>query len=105
MVYFIIIKILLLILFSSIFTVFITENNFKKIIFLNISQSMLILLYMIINYPLFVNKVFLDAFKVSNITYNNVYIDPLPQALMLTAIVVGFITNAIAIALSLKIKN
>ena len=38
-------------------------------------------------------------------TNNSNYVDPVPQVLMLTAIVVGFATTALSLALAIRIKR
>jgi multisubunit Na+/H+ antiporter MnhC subunit len=40
-----------------------------------------------------------------NGTNNSNYVDPVPQVLMLTAIVVGFATTALSLALIIRIKR
>jgi multicomponent Na+:H+ antiporter subunit C len=97
------IKIVFLLFFLSIIFTILTESIIKKVLFLGFTQSFLILIYFLINYPIKLNKTIVDNFVLDNA--NAMYVDPLPQALMLTAIVVGFVMNAISVALILRIKR
>jgi multicomponent Na+:H+ antiporter subunit C len=83
------------------------KNLLKKIIFLNISQNALIFLFVMRGLNFYSTK------KTTAPFYNQLseggnlsqIVDPVPQALMLTAIVVGFSISAIAIAVVIKIKK
>jgi len=77
----------------------ITCNNLaKKLISLSIAQTGVILLYIASGYR---PDSFSPIYK-SNVT---LYADPLPQVLMLTAIVVGISVMAVGLAILMKIKE
>jgi multicomponent Na+:H+ antiporter subunit C len=84
--YYIIFSIIVL----SILVVIRAKNNFKKIIALAILQNAIWLFYMIMGV---------------SIKENLVTSNPLSNVLMLTAIVVGISTLALAIALMIRIKR
>ena len=91
-----------LILFFFAFTLYnviVEQNFFKKVIFLSIMQSSVIIYYIINVWNVSVQSPFYDGNNVAN------YVDPVPQVLMLTAIVVGFATTALGLALVVNIKR
>ena len=91
-----------LILFFFVFTLYnviVEQNFFKKVIFLSIMQSSIIIYYIINVWNVSVQAPFYDGNNVAN------YVDPVPQVLMLTAIVVGFATTALGLALVVNIKK
>lgn len=91
-----------LILFFFAFTLYnviVEQNLFKKVIFLSIMQSSVIIYYIINVWNVSVQSPFYDGNNVAN------YVDPVPQVLMLTAIVVGFATTALGLALVVNIKR
>lgn len=75
-----------------------SANMMKKLISLSISQTGLILLYIMFGYhsggvvPLYKGEI-------------NNFVDPLPQVLMLTAIVVGLSVSAIGISIISKLEQ
>lgn len=76
----------------------ITSNNLiKKVMCLNIIQNMIILFFINTGYVADA----LPPVLVSNIFEN--YVDPMPQALMLTAIVIGVCFNTLALTIIVKI--
>ncbi len=84
----------------SLYAVIVEQNIFKKLIFSSIMQSSVIVYYV------------LNVWNVSLLTpfYTNdnnasSYVDPVPQVLMLTAIVVGFATTALGLAIVVRIKK
>ncbi len=88
----------------SIFFAISESNLLKKIIFFNIAQSSVILLFiargLLSHYRTSeIGSPFYTGIKLTNI------VDPTPQALMLTAIVVGFAVSAVAISLIIKLKK
>ena len=90
-----------LILFLSAFTLYnviVEQNFFKKVIFLSILQSSVIIYYIINVWNVSVQSPFYDGNNIAN------YVDPVPQVLMLTAIVVGFATTALGLALVVNIR-
>ena len=91
-----------LILFFFAFTLYnviVEQNFFKKVIFLSIMQSSVIIYYIVNVWNVSVQSPFYDGDNVAN------YVDPVPQVLMLTAIVVGFATTALGLALVVNIKR
>ncbi len=88
----------------SIFFAISESNLLKKIIFFNIAQSSVILL--------FISRGLLSHYRTQESTspfYKGLklsqIVDPTPQALMLTAIVVGFAVSAVAVSLIIKLKK
>ncbi len=84
----------------SLYALIVEQNLFKKVIFASIIQSSIILLYMIMVWNISVSTPF---FYGSNNVGN--YVDPVPQVLMLTAIVVGFATTALGLSIVVRIKR
>jgi multicomponent Na+:H+ antiporter subunit C len=76
-------------------------NLVKKVIGLNIFQTSVLLLY------LTMGKVSGGTAPIMRETYDpeTLYSNPLPSVLMLTAIVVGIATSAVALALIIRIKE
>lgn len=92
-----------LILFLFILTfynVIIEQKMFKKVIFASIMQSSIIIYYIIVVWNVSVSSPFYN----NNTNLSN-YVDPVPQVLMLTAIVVGFATTALSLALVIRIQK
>lgn len=100
----IIVKFIAIFLFTSGLCVTInTSHLLKKIIFLNLSQVGIILLFILGGYK---GEKSLSPFLINDNNLNDiVYVDPTPQALMLTAIVVGLVTNAVALSIIMKLKK
>ena len=86
------------------YTVISRGHLLKKVIGLNIFQTSVFILYISIGYieggtvPIFAGQV------VGN-TGDVVYANPLPHVLILTAIVVGVSTTALALALIIRIRD
>ena len=77
-------------------TVF-SKNYFKKIIALSIAQTSVILTFIMIGYkPNSIAPLIKDS-------CNTNFVDPLPHAFMLTAILVGIATTSVAIAIVVQI--
>lgn len=90
---------LILLIFATGSAIILSDlSYFKKLIGLNIIQIATILLYLSITNTYKYNLPYLN----SNATE---YVTPLPQVLMLTAIVVGFATFALGIALCYKLQK
>lgn len=92
-------------LYSAIFTVglfgiVVLNNMIKKLIALSIMQSGILLFYISISY-----KNGLKPPIIKSAVEASEYVNPLPQVLMLTAIVVGLSVTAIGIALCIKISK
>ena len=84
------------------FNVIVEQNMFKKVIFSSIMQSAIILYY--IANVFFVSSqtpFYTDGTAIGTSSY----VDPVPQVLMLTAIVVGFATTALGLAMVVRIKK
>ena len=84
----------------TLYNVIVEQNIFKKLIFSSIMQSSIIIYYIIIVW----NPSLSTPFYVDNSTSLG-YVDPVPQVLMLTAIVVGFATTALGLAIVVRIKR
>ena len=83
----------------ALYNVIIEQNIFKKLIFSSLMQSMVIVYYIVSVWNVSVITPFYSGSVYSN------YIDPVPQVLMLTAIVVGFATTALGLAIVIRIKR
>ena len=83
----------------ALYNVIIEQNIFKKLIFSSLLQSMVIVYYIISVWNVAVVTPFYNGSVYSN------YVDPVPQVLMLTAIVVGFATTALGLAIVIRIKR
>lgn len=87
---------ILLIVIIAIYGLIVSDNLIRKLMCLNIIESSVILTFLTTGYiedahaPILVEEV------VS-------YVDPIPQALMLTAIVIGVCFNSLAIAVIVKV--
>ncbi|MEN9782398.1 MAG: NADH-ubiquinone/plastoquinone oxidoreductase chain [Pseudomonadota bacterium] len=82
--------------------IFIKKNMLQNIVFLSLSQSSLILLFVSYAFDAGNN---IAPFYVNNKPQGIIYADPLVQAMMLTAIVVGFATTALGIGIIVKINS
>ena len=92
----------------GLFGVIYQNNLIKKIINLNIAQTGLIITYIIYGYDINTYDLpikHLAPFYINNIIKIEKYVDPIPQALMLTAIVVGFAINSLAISLIIRLQK
>jgi len=90
-------RILLLILFLVGFSgILIKKNIVKKIIGLNILNSAVVMFFIVEGRTVGERSPILDP-GVSNV------VDPVPQALMLTAIVIGVCITALALALAFRL--
>lgn len=86
----------ILLIIIGIYGISTSKNIIKSIIIFNIIQAAVILL--------FLNFGAIDGFEVPILSENTKNIvDPLPQALMITAIVIGASITALALMLSIKI--
>ena len=81
------------------YAVIVEQNLFKKLIFSSIMQSSIIIYYMISVWNPSVMTPFYEGTSTTN------HVDPVPQVLMLTAIVVGFATTALCLAVVMRIKK
>ena len=87
---------ILLILIIAIYGLIVSDNLIKKIMCLNIVESTIILTFLTTGY---------QERSVAPIITEGIanYVDPIPQALMLTAIVIGVCFNSLAIAITVKV--
>jgi multicomponent Na+:H+ antiporter subunit C len=83
----------------GLYTVVSRGNLVKKIVGLNIFQTSVFLLY------ISMGKVAGGTAPILTGNPNEVYSNPLPHVLILTAIVVGVATTALGLALVVRIKN
>ncbi len=87
---------ILLILLVAVYGLIVSDNLIRKIMCLNIIESSIILTFLTTGYQeRAVAPILLE--KAVN------YVDPIPQALMLTAIVIGVCFNSLAIAVTVKV--
>ena len=85
---------------TGLYVVIARENLVKKVMGLNILQAAVILLYVSMGkIEGGTAPIFIDGAK--DVVYSN----PLPHVLMLTAIVVGVATTAVALALVVRIRQ
>ena len=83
----------------SLYCFIVEQNLLKKVIFTSVLQSSIILYYIIVVWNVSVDTPFYNGDNVAN------YVDPVPQVLMLTAIVVGFATTALSLSVVMRIKR
>ena len=87
---------ILLILIIALYGLIVSDNLIKKIMCLNIIESTIILTFLTTGYQeRSIAPILTDALVR--------YVDPVPQALMLTAIVIGVCFNSLAIAITVKV--
>jgi multicomponent Na+:H+ antiporter subunit C len=87
---------ILLIMVVAVYGLIVSDNLIKKIMCLNIIESSIILTFLTTGYQ--------ERSVAPIITeYAAKYVDPIPQALMLTAIVIGVCFNSLAIAITVKV--
>ncbi len=87
---------ILLILFIAVYGLIVSDNLIRKIMCLNIIESLIILSFLTTGFVEGAHAPIL----VEGITR---YVDPMPQALMLTAIVIGVCFNSLALAFIVKV--
>jgi|SRR5690554_112771 multicomponent Na+:H+ antiporter subunit C len=87
---------ILLIMSVAVYGLIVSDNLIKKIMCLNIIESLVILTFLTTGY-----QERAVAPIITDIVTN--YVDPIPQALMLTAIVIGVCFNSLAIAITVKV--
>jgi multicomponent Na+:H+ antiporter subunit C len=87
---------ILLIILIAFYGLIISENLIKKVMCLNIIQNSIILFFVRIGY-------LENALPPILTDLHAEYVDPLPQALMLTAIVIGVCFNTLALTIIVKI--
>ncbi len=94
-------SLVLILMFLGMFGMIISNNYMKKMMAMNVMQVAVILFFLC-----FAQK-FGGMIPILNgvTTDPNLYINPLPHALMLTAIVVSLGTTGVAIALLMRIKE
>lgn len=86
------------ILSAGLYIIIVSDNYIKKILGLGLFQTSVIIFYIGLG---FVKS---GAVPIAQIKINNIlYVSPLPQVLMLTAIVVGFATLSLSLALIYQI--
>lgn len=87
---------ILIIILIAFYGLIISENLIKKVMCLNIIQNSFILFFIKIGYSEESLPPIITDFYAE-------YVDPLPQALMLTAIVIGVCFNTLALTIIVKI--
>ena len=94
-------SLVLILMFLGMFGMIIANNYMKKMMAMNVMQVAVILFFLC-----FAQKTVGMIPILNGITTDpNLYINPLPHALMLTAIVVSLGTTGVAIALLMRIKE
>ncbi len=89
---------ILTLMMSGLLTIIVHKNKFKRLFGLSIFQNSVLLFYIALG---FIEDSLIPIYEGAEFTYTN----PIPQVLMLTAIVVGVATFAIGLALIIKIKR
>ena len=84
------------------FGIIINKNYFKKLLCLNLLQVGTILFFIAMGK---INNSNTPALKCFDLNICGDIVDPLPQVLMLTAIVVGVATMSVGLAIIIKIKK
>jgi multicomponent Na+:H+ antiporter subunit C len=88
----------LLVLFIAIYGLIVSDNLIKKVMCLSIIESIIILSFLLTGFK--------EAAEAPIITEGiQVFVDPMPQALMLTAIVIGVCFNSLAVAFIVKLQK
>lgn len=87
---------LLLIMAVAVYGLIVSDNLIRKVMCLNIIESTVILTFLTTGFAEEYVAPIIDE------TTRN-YVDPIPQALMLTAIVIGVCFNSLAIAVIVKV--
>ncbi|MBQ7026237.1 MAG: cation:proton antiporter subunit C [Peptococcaceae bacterium] len=94
-------SLVLILMFLGMFGMIISNNYMKKMMAMNVMQVAVILFFLC-----FAQKTGGMIPILNGVTTDpNLYINPLPHALMLTAIVVSLGTTGVAIALLMRIKE
>ena len=94
-------SLVLILMFLGMFGMIIANNYMKKMMAMNVMQVAVILFFLCFAQKEGGMIPFLNGIT----TDPNLYINPLPHALMLTAIVVSLGTTGVAIALLMRIKE
>ena len=89
----------IILMLSGLFIVVSRGNLIKKIVGLNIFQTSVFLLYITFG------KIAGGTAPILTDNVNEIYSNPLPHVLILTAIVVGIATTALGLALIIKIRE
>jgi multicomponent Na+:H+ antiporter subunit C len=92
-------------MFFSLFHIVNRENILHKLIGLSIFQTTIIILYLTIGFNHGSDYPIINFEETSEKLSKTVYNNPLPQVLMLTAIVVGVATFAVGLAIMIKINE
>lgn len=88
----------LLVLFIAIYGLIVSDNLIKKVMCLSIIESIIILSFLLTGFK--------EEAEAPIITEGiQVFVDPMPQALMLTAIVIGVCFNSLAVAFIVKLHK
>ena len=96
--------VVIVLMMIGMYTVISRGHLLKKVIGLNIFQTSVFILYISIGY-IEGGTVPIVAGQVVGNTVDVVYANPLPHVLILTAIVVGVSTTALALALIIRIRD
>ncbi len=84
----------------GLFSVIVMQNKIKKLLFLGLMQTSVIMLYVASGYKM---GKFIEPVLNQDILIN--YVNPVPHVLMLTAIVVGVAVSAIGLSMVIKINQ
>lgn len=84
---------------AGLYIVISDKNLIKKMMGISIFQSSIILFYISLGY------IQSSLPPILNSSVNNVYTNPIPHVLMLTAIVVGIATFSVGLSLAIVIKE
>ncbi|MBQ4874511.1 MAG: cation:proton antiporter subunit C [Rickettsiaceae bacterium H1] len=89
---------ILILMLSGLLIVIMHKNKFKRLFGLNIFQNSVLLFYIAVG---FIDNASIPIYQGAEQIYSN----PIPQVLMLTAIVVSVATTAVGLALIVKEKK
>lgn len=90
--------IIIILMMSGLYIIINDRNLIKKMIGMSIFQSSILLFYISLGYI----KDSLSPILIGN---SNLYSNPIPHVLMLTAIVVGIVTSSVGLAIAVRIKE
>ncbi|MFW5800898.1 MAG: sodium:proton antiporter [Spirochaeta sp.] len=96
--------ILLLIIGIAVYGLIVSTNLIRKVMCLAIIESMIILTFLTIGYDETGTAPILQQHP-SEITIDMPLVDPIPQALMLTAIVIGVCFNSLALVFIVRLHQ
>jgi multicomponent Na+:H+ antiporter subunit C len=95
--------VVVIVFITGLYIVVSSKNLIKKIVGLGVFQTSILLFYISLGKVYGGVPPVLDFTKIS--VEKEIFVNPLPQVLMLTAIVVGIATMSVAMALIIRVKD